>query len=71
MSRTVDRILALLDNTLESSAHVYGSSATSDVAGCVRGCGATPADGHDFCDGCRAFVLGDTDADPVKARERQ
>lgn len=55
---SVDRILDLIDAGLaEVPAPVYGRS---DVCG---RCGKHPADGE-MCIGCRAFVLGDSDADP-------
>lgn len=41
-------------------------SGRSYETGCVR-CGADRPDGSDFCAGCRAFLLEDTDVDPLAA----
>lgn len=41
-------------------------SGRSHETGCVR-CGAQRPDGSDFCAACRAFLLEDTDVDPLAA----
>jgi hypothetical protein len=64
---TLDRILDIIDAGLQSSpeADMYSDVAPSVGSGCVR-CPATEvAEGGDLCDGCRAFLLGDTDTDPA------
>lgn len=65
MSST-DRILDLIDAGLQSSSESdrYLDVAPSVGEGCVRcGAGDVP-EGGDLCDGCRAFLLGDSEDDP-------
>lgn len=64
---SVDRILDIIDTGLQTPAPdpSFGEVSPPNVEGCAR-CGAPPADeGGDFCAGCRAFLLGDTDTDPA------
>lgn len=64
---TAERIIDLIDDGLQSSAELsYGD----DVEGtCVRdGCREPAAGGGNFCGECRAFMLEDTDIDPVAER---
>ncbi len=64
---SVDRILDIIDTGLQTPAPdpSFGEVSPPNVEGCAR-CGAPPADeGGDFCAGCRAFLLGDSDTDPA------
>jgi hypothetical protein len=60
---SVDTILDLIDGGLQRSDEPsYGTDhSPSRCARCQR---HAPVDGGDFCDGCRAFLLEDTDEDP-------
>lgn len=61
--RRVDRVLELLDNaTQESPEASYGTDFDRDL--CARCQCEAHADESDFCEGCRSFLLGDTDVDP-------
>jgi hypothetical protein len=58
-----NRILDLIDAGLQSSDETdYGF----DGEGCIR-CRAKVEEG-DFCPGCRAFLLEDSDEDPTRPR---
>lgn len=58
---TTDRILDLIDAGLQSSTEAGQSLGDPDL--CAR-CQHTPhADDSDFCAGCRAYLLGDSDVD--------
>lgn len=67
MNDRVDRILELLDNSLQQTTEAeYSSDYFPDrCARCQRG---VPVEGGDMCQGCREFLLGDTDLDPVAQR---
>ena len=57
---------ALAGTDLQNSTEPAGSVGQ----GCCR-CTAPTTDSADFCEGCRAFLLGDTDVDPRRAYEAQ
>lgn len=50
-----------------TAAAARADAGAPEGTGCVRsGCGAPRADeGGDFCSPCRAYLLGDTEVDPV------
>ena len=57
MSKSTDRIIDLIDAGLGQSAEGgYGEIHPESCARCVR---RDPAEGSDFCEPCRAFLLGD------------
>jgi len=60
MSKSVDRILDLIDAGLQTPMPdpTFGEVSPRVKAGCVR-CGEKTTEGSDFCDPCRAFLLGD------------
>lgn len=64
MSERIDDILDLIDGGLQTSPeHGYGRDHTDLCARCQH---HDPAEGGDLCEGCRAFLLGDTDDDPAE-----
>jgi hypothetical protein len=66
----IDRVLAAIDAGLQSSpeSDQYSDVAPSVGSGCVRCPADETTDGGDLCDGCRAFLLGDTETDPAVAQ---
>jgi hypothetical protein len=69
---TADRILDIIDGGLQTSTeHGYTDDGWPafpvDQSRCPR-CQRHPAaDGADLCEGCRAFLLEDTDVDPARS----
>lgn len=67
MSENVDRILDLIDAGLQSSPEAgYGTDHQPDA--CARCQEHPPVEDGDLCDGCRTFLLGDSDSDPREER---
>lgn len=66
MSSTLDRIVDLIDVGLQTPMPdpSFGEVSPRVEAGCVR-CQRDVDDDADLCPDCRAFLLGDTDADPA------
>jgi thiol-disulfide isomerase/thioredoxin len=67
MSERLDRALSALDVGLQESpeSHVYGDVAPVVTDVCVR-CERRDRFGDsDWCEPCRAYLLGDTDTDPM------
>ena len=63
MSDKTDEILGIIDGGLQSSSEPgFGDDYRRDR--CVRCQRNDPADDGDLCDGCRAFLLDDSDEDP-------
>lgn len=65
MSRNLDRALEVLDVGAQGSDEPSYGYDNPDA--CARCQGEPPVDG-DLCPGCRAFLLGDSDDDPVSGR---
>lgn len=64
---TTDRILGVIDAGLQHSDEVsYGTDHSPDL--CARCQKLEPATGGDLCEGCRAFLLGDSEQDPKERR---
>lgn len=72
MSSATDRILELIDAGLQSSdEHGYpaGAVAEPDTSLCLR-CGQHErVQGIEMCEGCRAFLLGDSSDDPAAVND--
>jgi hypothetical protein len=66
---TTDRILAVIDAGLQTPVPdpTFGEVSPAVDGGCAR-CGVEPAADSEFCGGCRAFLLGDSDVDPLAVR---
>lgn len=62
---SADRILDLLDNTLESTPETSYGHPTPPDGVCPRCVRRRAAEGSTWCAGCRAWMLGDTDVDPA------
>lgn len=68
MSDRADRILDLIDTGLQ---HSHEPAMPLAPAGRCTRCQHHPADvDSDFCDGCRAFLLGDSDQDPTQRAQQ-
>lgn len=66
MADSVDRILGLIDDAVQSSPERgHGADARGLCARCQH---QEPAEGGDLCQGCRAFLLEDSDQDPAERR---
>jgi hypothetical protein len=68
---TTDRILDVIDAGLQSSYETgcpAGSTAEDDSTWCVRCAQNERAEGIEMCEGCRAFLLGDSETDLGAAR---
>jgi hypothetical protein len=63
---TADRILDVIDAGLQTPVPdpTFGEISPEDHGGCTR-CDADVPESVDLCDGCRAFLLGDSEVDPV------
>ncbi|MGH9032874.1 MAG: hypothetical protein ACRDZV_12170 [Acidimicrobiia bacterium] len=64
MAETVDRIVDLIDDAFQSSDE-GGHTWAGDPDLCTRCTEYPPGEASDFCAGCRAFLLGDSDDDPA------
>lgn len=65
---TTDRILDVIEAGLQRSTETgYGTDARP--GSCARCQAHEPVEGGDLCDGCRAFLLDDSDTDPAHRNE--
>lgn len=72
MSSTTDRILDLIDAGLQSSEeHGYEPGAQAEIESewCARCRRHRRAEGIEMCEGCRAFLLGDSTEDPAAVND--
>jgi hypothetical protein len=70
MSSNVDRILKAIDAGLQTPMPdpTFGEQAPINHGRCARCETNPPAKDGDLCSGCRAFLLGDADVDPMMTR---
>lgn len=75
---SVDRVLDAIDVGLQRAGSVFdlgpgeqGYGTDRNPERCARCQRHDPAEGGDLCAGCRAFLLGDTDDDPIRPARRR
>jgi hypothetical protein len=67
VTSSTDRILGILDAGLQTPVPdpTYGEVSDKVHGRCARCESHDPAEGGDLCEGCRAFLLGDSETDPA------